>query len=446
MPVALIIISASAQLPYEKTDRYISAYKGVSTFSGVVLVSSHDSILYHKACGMANYEWSIPNTLNTKFRIASLSKSFTAALVMQMVEQNRICLDATISKYIPDYPSPYRDSITIHQLLSHTSGIPHYDAVPGFDPVYTRLPVTPEKYIKLIAGLKLVFKPGAGSHYSSFGYYILGVILERVSGMSFPELLKKNILDPAGMTGTSFDDMISIQSNRASGYNIDQRGLINCSFEDTQKSIGCGGMISTAEDLFRWSSAIQSGKIISESSKNLIFKKTGPFGYGWILNEIKAKDSNEKQVFAFHGGSDFGFASYIYNNLTTGKCVIVLSNIESAPVEKIAREVYRIMLGEDVGLPVARERVTVDRSFLVKFPGRYQVSNDYWIDIFEEKFGLTISWTGMKNRLLLFPISDKKYFIRENNKEFTFNFNDNSEIASLSFPDGEYLITAKKIN
>jgi CubicO group peptidase (beta-lactamase class C family) len=150
--------------------------------------------------------------------------------------------------------------------------------------------------------------------------------------MPFGELLKKNILIPVGMTGTSFDDMVSIQSGRASGYNIDHRGIINCSFEDTYKSKGCGGIISTAEDLFRWSVAVQSGKIVSESSSDLIFLKKGPFGYGWILSEQKSKDANQKQTFAFHAGSDFGFASYIFKNLTTGKCIIILGNIESAPV------------------------------------------------------------------------------------------------------------------
>lgn len=437
---------ASAQSLEEKMHQYISSYQGVSAFSGVVLVSSDDSILFQRAYAMANYEWNIPNTLNTKFRIASLSKSFTAALVMQMVEQNRIRLDATISEYMPDYPSSYKDSITIRQLLTHTSGIPHYDAVRGFDPDYTRLPITAEKYIKLIAGLNIVFRPGTGTHYSSFGYYILGVILERVSGMPFSELLKRNILIPAGLTATSFDDMASIQSNRASGYNIDHRGLINCSFEDTQKSTGSGGIISTAGDLCRWSSAIQSGKIVTKMSTDLIFSKDGSFGYGWVLGEQKVKGSSEKQLFAFHGGSDFGFASYIYINLTSGKVVIVLSNLESAPVEKIARDVYCIMMGEDVKNPVVRKNVPVSREVYSKFTGSYQVAPDYLIDIYEEKFGLSIQWTGLKNRLLLFPAADEKYFIRENNKEFTFNRDAGGEVVSLSFPDGEYVIKALKLN
>jgi len=446
LAAALIGKPVSGQLLEQKIDNYISGYQGALIFSGVVLVSSDDSVLFHKAYGMANYEWNIPNTLKTKFRIASLSKAFTAVLVLQMVEKGRISLDSTISDYLPEYPSPNGDSITIHQLLCHTSGIPHYDAIPAFDPKYTRLPVASGEYINLIASLDLLFHPGSRYHYSSFGYFILGAILERVSGLSFTELLNNNILIPTGMRETTFDDMVTLQSYRASGYNFDQTGIINCNYEDTYKSVGCGGMISTAKDLYLWSQALDSNKLLSEPFRNLIFqRKQGPYGYGWALSEEPGNGVNGKQVLAYHGGSDFGFASYIFKNLSNGKCIIVLSNLESAPVEKIARLIYRIMLGDKIQPPVSKKYVTVSKSIYSKCAGRYQVSKDYWINVFEEKHGLTIQWTGLNTRLLLFPVSGETYFLRENNKDFTFNENVNGVIESLSFNDREGIITAKKI-
>jgi CubicO group peptidase (beta-lactamase class C family) len=430
----------------EKLDQYISEFTGVDAFSGVVLVSSSDSIQFNKGYGKANYEWNIPNTTKSRFRIASLSKAFTAVLVLQMVEKGMISLNSTISDCLPYFPSVYGDSITVHQLLCHTSGIPHYNAVPDFDPLYTRIPVSSKEYIKMIAGLKLLFPPGTKYHYSSFGYYLLGAILEWKYGLPYSEILRQNILAPAGMNETAFDDMNEIRPNRASGYNFDQSGILNSSFEDTYKSIGCGGIISTTPDMFLWIKALKSGLALSDSSRNLVFKRNlGSYGYGWILRDINNNSDNTKHIIAWHLGSDFGFASYISLDLTGGDCIIVLSNLETAPVKDIGEGVHRICTGLDPRIPSGRQFIRVHKSIYSACIGRYSISEDYYIDILEGKHGLLIQWTGLNSKLLLFPASEDSYFIRENEKLFTFTRNREGNVISLSFLDKNDKITGIKI-
>ena len=164
-----------------------------------------------------------------------------------------------------------------------------------------------------------------------------------------------------------------------------------------------------------------------------------------MLRDVVGKNSHDTLSVAFHGGSDFGFAGFISKNLTNGTCIIILSNLETAPIYRISEEISRMLLGEDVQPPVARQAISVDKSIYSKCAGKYQISADYGITIFEEKHGLSIQWTGLPMRLLLFPASESIYFLRESDKEFTFERNAERGIAGLSFKDREGTITAKKV-
>lgn len=434
-----------SQADAEKIDRFISLFTGVHHFSGVVLVSSGDSVLFNKPYGMANYEWNIPNSTSSVFRIASLSKAFTAAMILQMSDQGKLDLQTPVSKYLPEYTGVYRDSITIHQLLSHSSGIPHYEAIPDFDPRYTRIPVSTTEYIRLISEMKPLFSPGKGYHYSSFGYFLLGAILEKVSGMKYPEILRSNILEPVGMKKTSFDEMTALRPLMTTGYSFDHTGIINCRFEDTYKSTGCGGLISTAGDMFLWSRALKKGLVLSDSSTQKMFsKQSGSYGYGWIIQETTGR-SGQKCILATHEGSDFGFASYISLNMNEDLCIIVLSNLETPPVRRIAHGITQILYGKEINPPVVRPMVRLDKNSLGDYSGKYRISSDYFINVYEEKNGLTINWTGLNNRLLLFSSSDSTFYIRENDKLFTFSRNVDGKVTALSFNDSDGKIKARRV-
>jgi CubicO group peptidase (beta-lactamase class C family) len=172
------------QSKIEQLDELINLYTEYGQFNGSVLVAEKSEILFKMGFGLANMEWNIPNQADTKHRLGSITKQFTSMLIMQLVEQGKLKLDVPISTYLPDYPKSNGDIITIHHLLTHTSGTPNYTSFPGFFRDSSRDPYAPEDFVSVFADSTLQFKPGEKFAYSNSGYFLLGVIIEKVTGKS----------------------------------------------------------------------------------------------------------------------------------------------------------------------------------------------------------------------------------------------------------------------
>ncbi|MCX6262289.1 MAG: serine hydrolase, partial [Bacteroidia bacterium] len=269
IPVSMF--SVSGQNAAEKIDSLIEAYHRNDVFNGAVLVAKKGQIIYEKAFGYADREWNIPNTIDTKFRIASISKPFTALLVLQLAESGKINLNGTITKYIPDYKGKLGDSITIHQLLTHTSGV-LTNLDPETEVIQERLYHNLRDLIKYTESADLYFRPGTGFRYSNYGYNILAYIVEKVTGKRFDDVLKENILLPAGLSNTNQSDHSRIEKNLAKGYEYKLLyGYENAPWFDDSYTIGAGGLVSTAEDLYLFDQALYSDKLISGGYKSKIF-------------------------------------------------------------------------------------------------------------------------------------------------------------------------------
>lgn len=176
----------------EKIDQLISTYADYGQFNGTILVSENGVILYKKAFGLANMEWNIPNNTNTKFRLASVTKQFTSMLILQLVAEGKLDLHKPISTYLKDYPKPQADKITIHHLLTHTSGIPNYTSFPNYWNLM-RNPISPSDLVKNFADSTLKFTPGERFNYSNSGYVLLGNIIETVTKKNYAEILQEKI-------------------------------------------------------------------------------------------------------------------------------------------------------------------------------------------------------------------------------------------------------------
>jgi CubicO group peptidase (beta-lactamase class C family) len=198
-----------SQTKVEKIETLLNQYYKFQEFNGSVLVAEEGQVIYKKGFGLSNMEWNIPNTPDTKFRLGSITKQFTAMLVMQLVEEGKLKLNIPITNYIPEYPKNSGNKITIHHLLTHTSGIPNYTSLPGFGDI-VRDPETPLDLIKTFWELPLEFEPGARFQYSNSGYIVLGYILEKVTGKSYQDLLKEKIFDPTGMKNSGYDQTSEI--------------------------------------------------------------------------------------------------------------------------------------------------------------------------------------------------------------------------------------------
>lgn len=186
-------------------------------FDGSVLVAENGNIVYEEAFGMANREWDIPNTTDTKFMLGSVSKSITAMLMLIQVQKGLINLDSAITDYIPEFSKKNGTRITIRQLLSHTSGMPNYDIIKDFFPKISRQFYTREEYIKLFMDSALLFAPGSNYYYSSWGYFTLGYIMEKVTGKSYAQLMQEDIFEKLDMKGSGSYYHTQIVSKRATG-------------------------------------------------------------------------------------------------------------------------------------------------------------------------------------------------------------------------------------
>lgn len=206
----LISLNLFSQSTEYKINELMSAYAENEQFNGTILVKKGDHIVYQKAFGIANREWDIPNTLDSRFLIGSIGKSMTAFMTLILVNDGLIDLNATINNYIPEYSGPGNNKATIHQLLSHTSGIPNPGAIPNLSKKIVRWIYDTDQYLELIQNLKLQFEPGTGFAYSGIAYNLLAIICEKVTKKDFAGLLNDRLFIPLGMTSTKHDKNLDI--------------------------------------------------------------------------------------------------------------------------------------------------------------------------------------------------------------------------------------------
>ncbi|MHA6768826.1 serine hydrolase domain-containing protein [Sphingobium ummariense] len=222
-------------------DTYLRAAARNEQFSGTVLLARDGKPIFLRSYGMANYELGVPNSADTVFRLASLTKQFTALAVMQLQEQGKLRVDDPICRYLSDCPASWQP-ITIRQLLNHTSGIPNFSSLPDWDEVLSRRDYTPAELVALFRDLPLKFTPGERYDYSNSGYHLLGLVIERVSKMGWGEYVKQRIIDPLGMRHSGDDNTRVLIPNRASGYYSLGTTFINAPIISRTVGYAAGGL------------------------------------------------------------------------------------------------------------------------------------------------------------------------------------------------------------
>jgi len=325
---------AWAQSKPERIDSLMNENFSNGVLNGIVLVAENGKVIYEKAFGYADMEWNVPNEIRTKSNLASVTKQFVAMLVLQQVEKGTMKLDANITDYLPDYPEATGKKITIHHLLNHTSGIPNYTDLPEFDQVFSRSSYpTPESFVSAFADSALQFEPGSKYSYNNSAYFLLGVILEKVTGTPFAQLLQKNILDPLGMKETGMDDQVALVPRRASGYNRGMLANTHAGYWDRSSLYTAGGMYSTVGDLLLWEQALYTEKLLPGKYGDLFFARsiaidsvTG-YGYGWFLKRVGLNGGRDSIDVTYHTGTITGFNALIYRVPATRRTFICLNNM-----------------------------------------------------------------------------------------------------------------------
>jgi CubicO group peptidase (beta-lactamase class C family) len=308
-------------------------------FSGSILVAQNGQVILSKGYDFADREKKIPNTAQTKFRIASITKQFTAMAIMILQEQGKLNVQDKICAYLTDCPEAWKP-ITIHQLLTHTSGIPDTPSAFYSQEITSSLPL--EQSIADAKTKPLDFQPGEKFSYNNRGYVLLGKIIEAVSGQSYEAFLQKHIFEPLQMTSTGFDH---VQVDLAVGYT-------NQSYVADQINMwvafSAGALYSTVEDLYRWDQALYTDKLVPQQALDTMFtahvlmpdSDGWGYGYGWMIGP-----DNQRRIIAHPGGIQ-GFASIIKRYPDAKATIIVLANQENVPVDVIDESIAKKLFGE----------------------------------------------------------------------------------------------------
>ena len=344
-------------------DDYAQAAFKVKDFNGAMLVMQKGKVIYKKAFGMADKEWNVPNTVNTKFRIGSVTKQFTATCILQLAEQGKLSIDDKLSKYIPDYPKG--DSITIHMLLNHTSGIKNYTDLPEFWPKAV-LPLSIDSMIALFKNEPLDFSPGTKWNYSNSGFFLLGVIVEKASGKKFNDYLLENVIKKVGLKNTSMDRLDSVLAFRAKGYDKSQQGVWqHAMYISMEGPFSAGAIVSTVDDLYQWTEALHHNEVLSaESTKKMMTPYINHYGYGIGIDSL----GSHKRV--SHNGGIPGFVTNLSYYPADDVCVVVLSN-NGSNSDGVSAALASIMFDLPVQKPYIPKEVKIDLAILDNYVGKY---------------------------------------------------------------------------
>jgi len=341
----LFVPWAVAQDKAAKIDQLMSTYHGLRQFNGTVLVAEGGKVIFKRGYGLANMEWNIPNQPDTKFRLGSITKQFTSMLALQLVEQEKLRLDGKLSDYLPEYPKKVGERVTVHQLLNHTSGIPSYTGFPGLVQNESRNPYTPAEFIqKFLFDKELEFEPGARFAYNNSGYFLLGAMIEKVTGQPYEKVLQQRILDPLGMKDTGYDHWETLLPKRATGYEKLPGGYRTAPYLDMTLPYAAGSLYSTAEDLYRWDQALYTDKLLPARLKEVMFKPgLGNYAYGWMITKVPQDEPAAGATLVAHGGGINGFSSLISRLTDARHLIVLLNNTGGARLSEMARNIYRVL-------------------------------------------------------------------------------------------------------
>ena len=435
----IFIISLSktfGQTTSQEIDELLKAYSNQNSFNGSVLIAQKGEILLQKGYGYKNAAANSFNDPNTIFQIGSITKQFTSAVILQLQEQGKISVHDNLSKYIPDYPNG--DSISIENLLTHTSGIHNFNDN-AFMKTNAAKPIKLDSIIMLFKHVATDFKAGTNYNYSNSNYILLGFIIEKITGKSYYQNIRERIFQPLQMNHSGFNFTSLKSADKAVGYSKLNSKHKNISVVvDSSIMYAAGGIYSTVSDLYKWDRALYTNKIIHDSSLQKAFTPyKNNYGYGWMIDSAYGKKA------VMHEGATLGFTSFIGRIPVDSICIILLDNKQSNGLIKIAEDINSILNNQPYDFPKPRSEIEVDTAILKQYVGDYQLSPELILTIALEDGQLTATAKG-QGKTELFAEKENFFFVKMANVQIEFTKNSIGKTTKLIFyQDGQQMQALK---
>jgi CubicO group peptidase (beta-lactamase class C family) len=400
----------------KKIDSIIKAYASINKFNGTALIHEQNKNIFEKSYGWQDAEKKIPNQDKSVYQIASLTKSFTALVIVKLNEEGKLSVKDSISRFIPDYPRG--NEITIEHLLTHTSGI--YEILQNkeyFSLLHTGKSISKDKELSFFKNEPLAFEPGTQFSYTNSGYIILGIIIEKITGLSYEDAVKKIILNPLKMTHTGFNYRTLKSPYKTVPYSY----ISNTRQEKTEvwnsTLTGPAGQIySTVEDLYNYYIGLRDYKIVSkEAFKKATTSYLNGYGYGWFIDDLYGKKLIN------HGGNIEGSTSYFAMLPENDLCIILLNNITSKKLEKAGNTILAALLEQPYSLPQPRKEAVLSADLLKKYVGDYQLSDNTIIHILCEN-GQLFMQNNKNPKVRILAEKEDTFFLQDDDTEIFFIF------------------------
>ncbi len=374
--ICLLTATALAQTPKDKLDKLMEYYTQNDDFNGTVLVAKKGAIILEKGYGYRNVESKSPNTANTIFQIGSNTKQFTGEMIVQLDSKGRLGIEDKVSRYIPGFTDG--DKISLKNLLTHTSGLYNYTKETEFTVIHPEKAVNKETILATFKNKQLEFAPGSKFEYSNSNYFLLGCIIEKITGMRYETEVRRNIFNVCGMTHTGFDFTHLRDPNKATGYYYIQSGkVMEAPITDSSISFAAGAIYSTVGDLYKWHQALHQYKLLPKDWQSLPYKPfKNHYAFGWSIDKIDGKE------YMTHTGGISGFTSYELRSDPEDIFIVILENNMKPGTdnETIGKSLLKCLDDKAYKLP-SDKMITVKSDLLQSYAGTYQVNSDFAITI-----------------------------------------------------------------
>lgn len=397
-----------------------------------LIVAKKGEIVFSGAAGMANLELNVPMKANNVLRIGSITKQFTAIAILMLQEQGKLSIQDDISKFLPSYPTKDK-KITIEHLLTHTSGIRSYTSLPGFMQKIRDDKSTSEM-LDVFKDKDMLFDPGTEFSYNNSGYFLLGVIIEKVSGMTYEDFIEKNIFEKIGMKNSYYGRADQIIPNRASGYELENGEIINAPYLSMTIPYAAGSLLSTVEDLYKWNQAVHKYQLVKKASldkaiTSYVLKngESTDYGYGWGVN-------------SFYGGKTIQHSGGI-NGFTTNVMYLPEQDIFIAAFSngKDPSFFTQLIAAKMIGKYPITEKKSLNSELLADYVGIYQVENSKDKRTIKIKDGHLTSFRTGGNLLNLYSYDKDKFYFEKSLDIFEFKRNKEGKVVGIiaSLPSGK---------